>query len=238
MGVDHMSRYLDKFGLGKNWSLDITEGKDGLLPSREWKRGAKGLPWFPGDSLNMSIGQGFMLMTPLQLATATAVLANRGVWQRPRLVSQIRDENGDDVGIEPQEVPPNIVLKNPDDWDFVFESMTEVMHGKRGTARSSGWDALYKMAGKTGTAQVVAIRQGEKYDADALEERHRDHALFVGFAPVDDPQIAVAVLVENGGGGSRTAAPVAREVFDAWLLEYSGYYNSAGEKLLSAAPRN
>jgi penicillin-binding protein 2 len=236
MGVDHMSRYLDKFGLGANWSLDIPEGRDGLLPSREWKRGAKGLPWFPGDSLNMSIGQGFMLMTPLQLATATAVLANRGVWQRPHLVSQIRDENGDDVIVEPQEVPPNITLKNPDDWNFIFQAMTDVMHGKQGTARSSGRGALYQMAGKTGTAQVVAIKQGEKYDADALEERHRDHALFIGFAPVDDPQIAVAVLVENGGGGSRTAAPVAREVFDAWLLEFSGYFNSEGERQMPVLP--
>jgi penicillin-binding protein 2 len=158
------------------------------------------------------------------------------VWQRPHLVSQIRDENGDDVIVEPQEVPPNITLKNPDDWNFIFQAMTDVMHGKQGTARSSGRGALYQMAGKTGTAQVVAIKQGEKYDADALEERHRDHALFIGFAPVDDPQIAVAVLVENGGGGSRTAAPVAREVFDAWLLEFSGYFNSEGERQMPVLP--
>lgn len=230
LGVDYMSRYLESFGVGKNWALDIPEGQDGLLPSREWKKGVRGLPWFPGDSLNMSIGQGFMLMTPLQLATATAVLANRGVWQRPRLVREIRDENGDDVVIDVQNSPPNIVLKNPDDWDFVFSAMSDVMHGKRGTARASGRDSLFKIAGKTGTAQVVGIRQGEKYDAEALAERHRDHALFVGFAPVDDPQIAVAVLVENGGGGSSTAAPVGRAIFDAWLLEFSDYFTRQGDK--------
>jgi penicillin-binding protein 2 len=224
MGVDFMSQYFEQFGVGTNWALDIPEGSGGLLPSREWKKAVKSLPWFPGDSLNLSIGQGFMLMTPLQLATAAAVLANRGVWHRPRLIREIRDENGDDVMIEPGTSPANIQLKNPDDWNFIFQSMSDVMHDGRGTARSSGRDSLYKIAGKTGTAQVVAIKQGEKYDAEALDERHRDHALFIGFAPVDDPQIAVAVLVENGGGGSSAAAPVARAVFDAWLLELSGYF--------------
>lgn len=234
LGVDHMSNYLSSFGFGKNWSLDIPEGRSGLLPSREWKEGARGITWYPGDSLNMSIGQGFMLATPLQLATATAVLANKGVWKRPRLVSEIRDENGDQVLIDEGDSPENVSLKNPDDWDYIFNAMETVMHGKRGTARASGRKAGYRMAGKTGTAQVVEIKQGEKYDAEALAERHRDHALFVGFAPVEDPQIAVAVIVENGGGGSSTAAPIARKVFDAWLLEFSGYFSDDSSKKVTS----
>lgn len=219
MGVDKMHEYLDRFGLGINAVADIAEASEGILPSREWKKEKKRLPWFPGDSLNMGIGQGFMLSTPMQLATAAAMLANRGKWVRPRLVKEIVDPDG--VAHEPDiEPPPNdIKLKNESDWDFVINGMEEVMHGAHGTARGSGKDARYRMAGKTGTAQVVGIKQGEKYDASALHERHWDHGLFIGFAPADAPKIAVAVIVENGGGGSTAAAPVGRLMFDAWLLE-------------------
>ena len=220
MGVDTMSRYLSYFGFGENTAFDIEEARPGILPSREWKRAVQGRAWYPGDSLNMSIGQGYFLSTPLQLATATAVLANRGEWITPRFIKEMRAADGQllpipdkrDVSVE--EIPD----LNPENMAYVLDSMLQVMHGERGTARSSGRNAPYKMAGKTGTAQVVAIKQGEKYDAEALDERHRDHALFVGFAPFENPEIAVAVIVENGGGGSSTAAPVARELFDAWVL--------------------
>jgi penicillin-binding protein 2 len=128
-------------------------------------------------------------------------------------------ETGDRSIVMSQRVmkTPAFSIRNQDDWSYVKDAMVEVMHGRHGTARGSARKADYRMAGKTGTAQVVSIAQGEKYDADALAERHRDHALFVGYAPADDPQIAVAVIVENGGGGSTSAAPIARAMFDRWL---------------------
>jgi penicillin-binding protein 2 len=216
MGVDEMSRYLGYFGFGENMSLDIAEARSGILPNRDWKRALKGLPWFPGDSLNMGIGQGFLLSTPLQLATATALLANRGKWVAPRLLKETGD--GSIVMSQRADTGSDIELNKPENWEYIVDTMEAVMHSKKGTARSSGRKAEYRIAGKTGTAQVVGIAQGEKYDAEALAERHRDHALFIGFAPVDDPKIAVAVIVENGGGGSSTAAPIARAVFDEWLV--------------------
>ncbi len=220
MGVDRMSHYLGMFGFGQNTALDISEARSGILPTRDWKRAMKGRPWYPGDSLNLSIGQGFMLATPLQLATMTAVIANDGKWVAPRMVKDVTLASGQELpvrNVSMEDVP----IQRSEDWEFIIDSMEEVMHGRRGTARASGARAAYRMAGKTGTAQVVGIKQGEEYDAEALKERHRDHALFVGFAPLDNPQIAVAVIVENGGGGSTSAAPVARELFDAWLLELS-----------------
>ena len=243
LGVDQMELYLDKFGIGSRTAVDIDEDRKGILPSRAWKRGTKGLPWFPGDSLNMGIGQGFMLATPLQLATATAVLANRGRWHRPHLALKISEGTNPDEQIEIPRMhendPPDVMLNNPDDWDYILGSMEDVMHGKKGTARGSARNAPYRMAGKTGTAQVVGIKQGEEYDAEALAERHRDHALFVGFAPVTAPRIAVAVIVENGGGGSRAAAPVARKVFDAWVLgfpEQEQEERAASDSTLDLAP--
>lgn len=223
MGVDPMSEMLGKFGVGQDASLDQPEALTNFLPSREWKQGSHRLPWYPGDSINLSIGQGFLVMTPLQMATATAVMANRGRWVQPRMLQGVLPEGvGDPQPYAPmlnrKEKPADVVLKNPAHWDQVIGGMVSVMHGSQGTARRSAEGAQYRIAGKTGTAQVVGIAQDEEYDAEALAERHRDHALFVAFAPVDDPKIALAVVVENGGGGSSTAAPIAREVMDAWLL--------------------
>ncbi len=215
MGVDEMSRYLGYFGFGKNYALDISEARSGILPSRDWKRGFKGRSWYPGDSLNMGIGQGYMLATPLQLATATAVMAKSGDWKRPAMLKETGD--GSIVLSQRSMETPTFSITNQDDWVYVQEAMEGVMHGRHGTARASGKNAEYRMAGKTGTAQVVSIPQGEEYDAEALAERHRDHALFVGYAPTKDPQIVVAVIVENGGGGSTSAAPIARAMFDRWL---------------------
>jgi len=217
MGVDDMSRYLGYFGFGQNTSLDIDEARSGLLPSRDWKRGLRGEPWYPGDSLNMGIGQGYMLSTPLQLAAATALIANRGAWVAPRMLKQTGDKSI--VLSQRENALGDVSLRKPENWEYIVDAMESVMHGKKGTARGSGYGAQYRMAGKTGTAQVVGIAQGEEYDAEALAERHRDHALFVGFAPVDEPLIAVAVIVENGGGGSVSAAPVARALFDHWLVD-------------------
>lgn len=220
MGVDTMSGYLSSFGFGEDAALDVSGALSGLLPSREWKRAIHNEPWYPGDSVNLGIGQGYMLATPLQMATATALIANRGTWVEPRL---LRDVIGDDSveDVLPDETHQPLTLKNPEEWEYVVESMAEVMHGTKGTARRAGSDAPYRMAGKTGTAQVFSLAEDEEYDAEEIRERLRDHALFVGFAPVEDPKIVVSVIVENGGSGSGTAAPVARALFDAWLLELS-----------------
>lgn len=220
MGVDNMSNYLAYFGFGENTALDISEARSGILPSREWKRAVQGQAWFPGDSLNMSIGQGYFLSTPLQLATATAMLANRGKWIAPRFLKTMQSAEGKTLPFPSKRsiAMEDFVASDSSNMEHVLDAMYKVMHGSKGTARASGSRSSYKMAGKTGTAQVVAIKQGEKYDAEALAERHRDHALFVGFAPYDNPEIALAVIVENGGGGSSTAAPLARALFDYWVL--------------------
>lgn len=225
MGVDTMSQYLSYFGFGVNASIDVAEARDGILPSREWKRAMKGRAWYPGDTLNFAIGQGYFLATPLQLASSTAMLANRGKWIAPRFLKSMKSAEGlvlanpmkSGITVEPFEP------KNIENVEFVIDAMTEVMHGAHGTARSSGRHAKYKMAGKTGTAQVVGIKQGEKYDAEALKERHRDHALFVGFAPVENPMIALAIIVENAGGGGSNAAPIARGLFDEWILNANSH---------------
>lgn len=216
LGVDEMSRYLGYFGFGSNRTLDIAEARSGILPSREWKRAWRGVSWYPGDSLNMGIGQGFMLATPMQLATMTAVLANRGQWEAPRLLKGTGD--GSIVLTQRADEGSDVILNKPENWAYIVDAMEDVMHGKKGTARGSGRGSAYRIAGKTGTAQVVGIAQGEEYDAEALAELHRDHGLFVGFAPAENPQIAVALVVENGGGGSSSAAPVARKLFDEWIL--------------------
>lgn len=226
MGVDPMSDYLGRFGFGKVTSLDLPEAHGAFLPSREWKMADRRRSWYPGDSLNLSIGQGFLVSTPLQLATATMVIANRGKWINPRMLKSM--SGLDTEGLEfTLEVPDSkrldqVQLKRDSYWDYIIRSMENVMHGDSGTARRSGANSRYRIAGKTGTAQVLGIKQDERYDADKLEERYRDHGLFVGFAPVDDPKIVIAVIVENGGGGSSAAAPVARQVLDQYLLRADG----------------
>ncbi|WP_210396376.1 penicillin-binding protein 2 [Motiliproteus sediminis] len=218
MGVDPMSDYLGRFGFGRVTSLDLPEANGAILPSKEWKRRVRGRPWYTGDSLNLSIGQGFMVATPLQLATATMVIANRGRWVNPRMLQRVIDEPEFELPVPERKQLADVQLKRDGYWDHIITAMEEVMHGEHGTARRSGQGADYRIAGKTGTAQVVGIKQDEEYDAEALAERLRDHGLFVGFAPSRDPQIVVAVVVENGGGGSSAAAPVARELFDFYML--------------------
>ncbi|WDY58596.1 penicillin-binding protein 2 [Pseudomonas sp. PSKL.D1] len=217
MGIDRLSSYMNKFGIGQKVALDMFEESAGLMPSREWKRATRRQAWFPGETLILGIGQGYMQATPLQLAQATALIANKGVWNRPHLAKTIE-------GLPPVDPNPmeNIVLRDRSDWAKVTHGMEQVMHNARGTARKAALGAQYRIAGKSGTAQVVAIKQGEKYDRNKLQERHRDHALFVAFAPADDPKIVVSVMVENGESGSGVAAPVVRQIMDAWLLDESG----------------
>ena len=217
LGIDRLGDYMGRFGIGQKVSLDMFEESPGLMPSREWKRATRRQAWFPGETLILGIGQGYMQATPLQLAQATALIANKGKWNRPRLARTIE-------GQPPVDENPmaDIVLRNSSDWGKVSHGMEQVMQGARGTARKAAIGAQYRIAGKSGTAQVVAIRQGEKYDRTKLLERHRDHALFVGFAPADNPRIVVSVMVENGESGSGVAAPVVRQVMDAWLLGADG----------------
>lgn len=217
MGIDRLSSYMNKFGIGRRVSLDMFEESAGLMPSREWKRATRRQAWFPGETLILGIGQGYMQATPLQLAQATALIANKGVWNRPHLAKTIE-------GLPPVDdnPPEDIVLRDKSDWAKVTHGMEQVMHNARGTARKAAAGAQYRIAGKSGTAQVVAIKQGEKYDRNKLQERHRDHALFVAFAPAEAPKIVVSVMVENGESGSGVAAPVVRQIMDAWLLDENG----------------
>lgn len=213
LGVDRMHEYMTRFGFGQRVALDMFEESAGLMPSREWKRTRYRQPWYPGETLILGIGQGYMQSTPLQLAQATALVASRGKWARPHLARVV----GGKLVVD-ENPRPDLKLANPVHWEHVRKSMEAVMHGERGTARTTGRDSPYRIAGKSGTAQVVAIKQGEKYDRNKVQERHRDHALFIAYAPADKPEIAVAVMIENGESGSGVAAPVAKAVLDAWLL--------------------
>ena len=224
-GVDNISHYMDMFGLGKVTSLDLPEAIPALLPTKAWKKKRYKQAWYPGDSLNLSIGQGYLVSTPLQLATSAMLLANKGVWKQPKLLMGFREVNRQGVVTLKQpsmqgrnQQPEDIKLNNPEYWDLVIDGMIAVVNGKRGTARKIGKNSPYLIAGKTGTAQVVGIKQGERYDKSKLKKKFQDHALFIAFAPVEDPKIAIAVVVENGGGGSSTAAPLAKKVMDAYLL--------------------
>jgi penicillin-binding protein 2 len=222
MGIDIMSESLSEFGLGTATGIDIRPENNGLVPSREWKRRNFSNPedqvWYPGETVISGIGQGFMLTTPLQLAHATATIATRGTRYRPSLVQSVRDPVTLTVSIrEPRELPP--VVARAENWDAIIGAMEGVMRDAKGTARAAGRGAPWRIAGKSGTAQVFSIGQDEKYEVEDLAERMRDHALFVAFAPVDDPRIAVAVIVENGGSGSSMAAPIARKVLDTYLGE-------------------
>ncbi|GAA3908033.1 penicillin-binding protein 2 [Halomonas cibimaris] len=216
LGIDRLQRQLAAFGLGQRVAHDVQGESRGLLPSREWKRKRYNQPWYPGETLSVGIGQGYLQLTPLQLATATATLANKGDWVKPHLARKIGDAPLPD---ELPGTPEDIALSDPDGWDAVFNGMEKVLSGREGTARRTGKGLQYRMAGKSGTAQVFSLGQDERYNAEELAERLRDHALFIAFAPVDDPQIAVAVIVENAGGGSTHAAHLARAMTDAWLLE-------------------
>ena len=217
LGITRIHNFVSQFGFGEPTQLDMGEELSGLLPSADWKQGSRGLPWFPGDSLNVSIGQGFWLVSPIELATGIASLVNRGQTWQPSMVAAL--EQGDSMThINPTRLHPTVTLKNDNNWQQALQAMEDVVHGPRGTARKIGLNAPYRMGGKTGTAQVFGIKQDEEYDASKLDRRLHDHALFVGFAPIEDPQIVVAVVVENGGSGSSTAAPIARAVMDSFLL--------------------
>jgi penicillin-binding protein 2 len=209
--IDRMHSFLSKFGFGQKTGLDIIGEKSGLLPSRKWKRRVRNQAWYPGETLIAGIGQGFNLTTPLQLAHATAILANKGKGLTPSLVARINNNT-----IKPRPTSP-VVLGNNAHWELIINAMYDVVNGARGTARRIKEGAPYKIAGKTGTAQVFSVKQDEKYDEENVLEHLKDHALFIAFAPAKDPQLAIAVIVENGGHGGSVAAPIARAIFDQYI---------------------
>lgn len=222
LGIDRMHDFMSGFGFGQPTGIDIRGEKSGLMPSRQWKRGAFSeraeQVWFPGETLITGIGQGFTLSTPLQLASATATLAARGQRFQPQLVRATRDPVSGDIDTHAPQPVPGLEGIADEHWDTVINAMQQVVHGEKGTARGIAAGLTYRMAGKTGTAQVFTIGQEEEYEEEQVSERLRHHALFIGFAPADDPRIAIAVVVENAGSGSSAAAPVARKVLDAALL--------------------
>jgi penicillin-binding protein 2 len=215
LGIDAINQFIGQFGLGQKTGIDIEGEVGGLLPSQEWKQRRFKQKWFVGDTISVGIGQGYNLTTPLQLAQATAILANDGHVFRPHVVRQIQDSQTDALTtIEPMPIA-HVPLKE-DNIRRVRDAMVDVMR-PGGTAAWAGMNAKYLFAGKTGTAQVIGMK-GQKYDETRIHERHRDHALFIAYAPADDPKIALAILVENGGHGGSTAAPIARQVIDFYLL--------------------
>ncbi len=216
IGIDKLQKYLKQFRFGEKTGIDLVGERTGIRPSREWKRRRYKQVWFPGETVIIGIGQGSFEATPLQLAAATAAIANGGLYHAPRLVDEIVDENTGAVHAVEEKAYP-IPIKNPGNWDKIRDAMTHVVEGARGTARRLK-NPYYRIAGKTGTAQVFTVKQDEEYEESKVSKKNRDHALFIAYAPVEDPQIAVAVIVENGGHGGSTAAPVAKKVMDAWLL--------------------
>ncbi|MCG8392643.1 MAG: penicillin-binding protein 2, partial [Pseudomonadales bacterium] len=213
LGIQRMHDYMTRFSLGQSTGIDLLNESVGIMPSKQWKKAARGRPWFHGDTINASIGQGFVLATPLQLATATAITANHGSQVIPSIGGERRPVEREDI-----------VLNDESHWERMTQTMVDVT-GPRGTARIMAVDAKYDMAAKSGTAQVFSVGQDETYNEEELAERMLDHALMVSFAPADKPAIAVAVLVENGRHGGSTAGPVARQVMDAWLLDKDGELN-------------
>ncbi|VAX07047.1 Peptidoglycan D,D-transpeptidase MrdA [hydrothermal vent metagenome] len=218
LGIDNMHDFLARFGLGQRTGIDIEGEKAGLLPSRGWKRRTRNLPWFPGETLITGIGQGFMLTTPLQLASITASLSLHGQRKQPRMIYAIEapDNSRFDI-IPPVSINPPVAADEAN-WNIIIQAMKKVVHSLHGTARRINRKLPYTIAGKTGTAQVFGIKQDEEYIEEEVAKKLRDHALFIGFAPVDDPQIAIAVIVENAGSGGAMAAPIARKVMDQYLL--------------------
>jgi penicillin-binding protein 2 len=220
LGVDRISSFMAHFGFGKPTGLDIGGEKPGLLPSREWKKRAfsrrADQVWFPGETINFGIGQGYLLATPIQLAYQTAMISSRGKSFKPRIVTGLRNPVTGVVRPIPPVPVEHMEIATPPQWQKAIDGMIAVMNGGTGSASQRG--APYRIAGKSGTAQVFTVAQTAKYDETKIDERLRDHALFVAFAPAEAPSIAVAVLVENGRSGSKTAAPIARKVMDAYLI--------------------
>ena len=217
IGIDNMHKFLAEFGFGKKTGIDLLGERRGLLPSTDWKKRVHRKVWYPGETLIAGIGQGYMLSTPIQLAVATAVLASRGERIVPRLLREVHNVDGTVRSRDPSRTM--IKLRQANHWDLMYRAMKKVVHGTWGTARATGWGMTFKMAGKTGTAQVFGIAQDEEYDAETIAKKLRDHGLFIGFGPAREPVLAVAVIAENGEHGS-DMAPIARDLIKRYMEKY------------------
>lgn len=217
LGIDRIHDYLQQFGFGRPTGIDLPGEGSGLLPSKDWKRGRYGEPWYPGETVITGIGQGFNVVTPLQLANALSTLVNGGRRMAPRLLYAAKPAGGAQAQRRSAPLEQTIPVRDPESWLAIRDGMRRVVNGARGTARDVALRADYVIAGKTGTAQVFAMARDREYEESEVAEHLRHHALFIAFAPYDQPRIAVAVVVDHGGSGTRDAAPVARAVLDAWL---------------------
>jgi penicillin-binding protein 2 len=221
LGIERMGGFMREFGLGASTGIDMEGEQSGVVPSAAWKKKAfkrrEAQVWFPGETVIAGIGQGYMLTTPLQLAHAAATIAARGKRFKPHLLKGARDPATGTIEYQAPKSLPAVDEQDALHWDAIIEGMHGVMQGPRGTARAVGSRAAFAIAGKSGTAQVFSVAQGQKYKASEVDERRRDHALFIAFAPLDAPRIAVAVVIENGESGSKVAAPIALDVINAYL---------------------
>ncbi|MGL5552009.1 MAG: peptidoglycan DD-transpeptidase MrdA, partial [Plesiomonas shigelloides] len=216
MGIDRLSEWMKKFGFGQYTGVDISEERSGVMPSREWKMARYRKPWYQGDTIPVGIGQGYWTATPLQLAKAMTILINDGEVKPPHLLKSIQG-NGITMNY-PEENLPSIGVKDSGYWEIAKDGMYGVNNRPNGTARRSFAGTPYKSAGKSGTAQVFSLAPNQTYDAKKLANYLHDHAWFTGFAPYDNPQVVVSILLENAGGGSTNGAPIARKIFDHILL--------------------
>ncbi len=219
LGIDRIHSYLSQFGFGSETGLDLYGENAGILPSRDWKRGRFSEPWYPGETVISGIGQGFNVVTPIQLSMALASLVNGGKLFAPRLLLASKPAGDAQARINQAPLVRQVPIQDPQNWEAIREGMHLVIHGSRGTARAIRPEAGFEMAGKSGTAQVVRQEDNRSVDQEDLALHLRNHALFMAFAPFDEPLIVVTAIVEHGGGGSREAAPVARAVIDAWLSQ-------------------
>jgi penicillin-binding protein 2 len=214
MGIDAIAKFMTRLGFGSRTGIDLTGETAGILPSQEWKMQRYKQKWIAGETVSIGIGQGYNSYTPLQLASAIATIGNDGTMLRPHVVDYVEDVRTKARSpVAPQPLPLGL---NPEHIDVIKKALVGV--NKEGTSASVFAGTEYVSAGKTGTAQVIAIKQGEKYIESRVQERHRDHALFIAYAPAEKPTIALAVIVENAGFGAKAAAPIARQVFDYYLL--------------------
>jgi len=215
VGIDRISPFMTKFGFGTYSGLDISEETKAIMPSRDWKKARFRQPWYDGDTISVGIGQGYWTVTPIQLTKATAILARRGKMIEPHILQSIISAGGSFSPVHEPKLP--IKLKDEHYWDIALQAMFGVTSKKRGTAHRAFSGTSYTVAGKSGTAQVVGIKEDEKYDATQMKERHRDNAMFVAFAPFKSPQLVATVILENAGGGSSNAAPIVRAMFDEYF---------------------
>ncbi len=216
MGIDKLHDGLDLFNFGRKTGIDIPGESAGILPSKAWKKINKNEPWYRGETLIVGIGQGFMTSSPLQLAVATAALANKGLLFQPTLLKNTQAPGN--IIIESKKSRHiQIPIKNIKNWEHVINGMKQTIYGPKGTARRLNKGLTYTLAGKTGTVQVFGLDAEEQYIAEKLDEKLRDHALFTGFAPIENPEVAIAIIIENAGSGSSKAAPIARQVLDVYF---------------------